>query len=520
MDAAAFSTPHPFDRRDLSPRHLSDGTGSNAVRLVLVGGGLSAATLVVQLIRNTTVPLAVTIIEPREHLGRGLAYSATDPDHRLNAPLEAHGLDPAQPNELRDWFDKNGLLEGDPECLSKGGQVFMRRGQLGAYFTEQLRALASACPAGSTIRHVRDVAVAASRRDRGYTVDTAESGDFDADMLVIATGNPPPSLRPPFSPEHRDHPRIIGNPLEPGCIDRIPTEARVLVVGGGLTALDIVSTMVRRNHDGGIDVISRRGLRPRAHSPQILGLVPVEPGKSVLVNTNVPIPEFIKAAPLTLRGWTRAVRREIEKAAKAGRSWHEPMDQVRDAVWQMWPQLPIREKQRFLRRMRVFYDVHRFRTPPMNDQMVRKAEHEGRVRFRGASLAAVHSSSGEGKIRVDLEHAVTHARSIEEFDYVVNCTGLDAGSAWKSNPFLRAAVDAGAIQIHPTSMGFDVGPHCEARDASGELQPALRVIGPPTAGVFGDPLGIPFITGQVRRIVPDLVTTLESIATRSAHNVR
>ena len=37
--------------------------------------------------------MAISIIEPREHLGRGLAYSAADADHRLNAPLEGHVID-------------------------------------------------------------------------------------------------------------------------------------------------------------------------------------------------------------------------------------------------------------------------------------------------------------------------------------------------------------------------------------------------------------------------------------------
>jgi len=37
----------------------------------------------------------------------------------------------------------------------------------------------------------------------------------------------------------------------------------------------------------------------------------------------------------------------------------------------------------------------------------------------------------------------------------------------------------------------------------------LRAIGPPTAGVFGDPLGVPFISGQIRRILPDVLRTLD-----------
>ena len=56
-------------------------------------------------------------------------------------------------------------------------------------------------------------------------------------------------------------------------------------------------------------------------------------------------------------------------------------DAVRDVVWKLWPQLPTPEKIRFLRRLRLFYDVHRFRTPPMNEALVARAEELGAVRY-------------------------------------------------------------------------------------------------------------------------------------------
>ena len=54
-----------------------------------------------------------------------------------------------------------------------------------------------------------------------------------------------------------------------------------------------------------------------------------------------------------------------------------------------------------------------------------------------------------------------------------------------------------------------LAPALEALDAAGNPQPTLRAIGPPTAGVFGDPLGVPFISGQIRRILPDVLRTLD-----------
>jgi uncharacterized NAD(P)/FAD-binding protein YdhS len=95
------------------------------------------------------------------------------------------------------------------------------------------------------------------------------------------------------------------------------------------------------------------------------------------------------------------------------------------------------------------------------------------------------------------------------YDYVVNCTGLDHASSWRTNPVLRSLVQQKLLTRHATGLGFEVGGNCEAIDAAGATQPNLRVIGPPTVGVFGDPLGAPFIAAQVQRMLPDLMHTLE-----------
>ena len=82
--------------------------------------------------------MAISIIEPREHLGRGLAYSAADADHRLNAPLEGHVIDLDRPGELWEWVEGAGVLHSDDEGRSGGGHVYLRRRDFGAFLTDLL----------------------------------------------------------------------------------------------------------------------------------------------------------------------------------------------------------------------------------------------------------------------------------------------------------------------------------------------------------------------------------------------
>jgi uncharacterized NAD(P)/FAD-binding protein YdhS len=480
-------------------------------KVVVVGGGYSAAAFAVQLVRRTRVPLDISIVEPRPHLGRGLAYSTTDRDHRLNAPLDSHGIDPDLPSEPRQWCGRNGVLERDPECLAPGGQVFLRREDFGAYVGDMVAQHAVDARSGSRIHHVRDSAVSAAAVDGHLQVVTQGHGVLGADLVVVATGNPVTALRPPFRAEHAHDPRIIGNPLQPGCLDRIPQHARVLVVGGGLTALDVLSTLVRRGHQAEILTMSRRGLRPRSHAPAILspGLAPAIPEPVNLV-LDASVPEFIANVPATARSWLRALRGEIGRQRGAGHSWHGTFDAVRNVVWKIWPQLPAREQRRFLAKLRVYYDVHRFRMPPMNEALVKAAEQRGLIRTAAARLTRVDTPAASSNIHVEWNEAGSGRAVHADFDYVVNCTGLDHAAAARANPFLRSMLEQGLLRPHATGLGFDVGPHCEAIDQSGLAQRSLRVVGPPTAGVFGDPLGAVFIAAQVRRILPDVMKTLET----------
>jgi uncharacterized NAD(P)/FAD-binding protein YdhS len=213
--------------------------------------------------------------------------------------------------------------------------------------------------------------------------------------------------------------------------------------------------------------------------------------------------------PATVRHWCSALRKEIARAADMGRSWHEPFDQVRNVVWKLWPRLPHSEQQRFLRRLRVFYDVHRFRAPPMNMAMVREAQAQGRATFAAASVSGMRFTAGaDGPVTVMLRHAVTRERTELPFDVVVNCTGLDWADEWKRNGLLRSLVEQGKLRVHRTGLGFEVGIHCQALDTRGSADPRLRVVGPPTAGAYGDPLGVSFIAGQIQRVLPDLLEEL------------
>ena len=142
----------------------------------------------------STVPIAITIVEPREALGQGAAYSTNDPDHRLNGTLDVHMLDPADPDSLQRWCDEQRILEHDPEARVADGSLFIRRSDFGRYLNAMLRACAERMPTASSIRHVRDRAVDAVAATHGLDIILSSGQSIACDMVIVATGNAAPRL--------------------------------------------------------------------------------------------------------------------------------------------------------------------------------------------------------------------------------------------------------------------------------------------------------------------------------------
>lgn len=482
--------------------------------VVVVGGGLSGASFAVQLSRASRQRLRIVIIEPRPEVGKGLAYSTLDPDHRLNVALDSHIVDPSRLTELREWCDSQGIVQADPEARLPSGYIFIRRRDFGRYVSELVQRNALNPDTGTTITHWQDSATAIDTLDTGGAcVHTAAGKRIDAHLVVVATGNPLPRLQRPFGPEHLRHPGIVANPLLPGVLDVIPAGARVLVVGTGLTALDVLSTFVRRGHRGHILAVSRRGLRPRPQPPAMLGDAPPPPrpdAPTPLEQVLAPTPDFIGALGESygVADLYHALRRQIRQDEAQGKTWHAAFDLFRDSVWRIWAGLSVSERRKFVRKLRPWYDVHRFRSPPRNDQMVARAQEQGLITFAQARLAHVSSDVDGPGVCVQLVAAGQRGEHV--FDAVVNCTGLDSSRYDEDNPFLRSAMARGMLVPDPTGLGFQVDADCRVIDTQGLPNPCIRVVGPPTLGAHGDSQGVRYIAVQIYRMLPDVLSCLEA----------
>ena len=147
--------------------------------IAIVGGGFSGAVLAWHLHRTAPHKYNIVIVEPRDEIGRGLAYDSVDPAHRINVPALKMNLDYDEEGHFEQWLIASGYPARDPAAQLPGA-LFPTRAAFGDYVNAHVGQL------GSAVTHRKTAARAIVPQPGGYRVVTDDGGEIDADAVVLA----------------------------------------------------------------------------------------------------------------------------------------------------------------------------------------------------------------------------------------------------------------------------------------------------------------------------------------------
>ena len=451
--------------------------------IAIVGGGFSGSAAAYHLAADGA-NARILVFEPRGRLGAGLAYGGADPTHRINVPATRMSLLPGDETHFARWLETSGALASDPDALS-GGEAFPTRPTFSRYVEDVLRPFLSV----GRIVHIEDRVISAARTARAWTLGGSRGESFRADLLVIATTHPKPSVPPPLD-AFRGDPRLVEDGLADDALDAIEADDRVMIVGSGLTAIDIVSSLDGRGHHGRITMVSRRGLRPRGHPSQAF---PAEG-------------DFVSNPAHSATQLVANVRRAVRHAVAEGRTWHSVLDGVRAQGDQIWNALDLEARRRIVRHLRPFWDAHRFRAAPQIEAVLERKLANGslellRARFGGADRV-------EGGFAVEFLDRRRGATISRRFERVIIATGPAHGDILHAQPYLTQLAEAGLVALDETGLGLRTSRQGRAISLTGQPEPTLFVAGPLARGTFGELMGLPQVATYARFIADELLTEL------------
>jgi uncharacterized NAD(P)/FAD-binding protein YdhS len=458
--------------------------------VAIVGGGFSGAFCAVSLAAKSACGVRIVVIEPRERLGAGVAYSATDPAHRINVPAARMTLFPDHPSHFDDWVRARGVLAEDEDALWPDGHAYPRRDVFGRYMAELVERGGAAKP-GIQIEHVRDTALAARASGAGFVIALAGGGEVAADFLVLAVSHPPPAA-PALVAALGDDEAVIANPWVPGVLGQIPADNDVLIVGTGLTMADAVATLARQGHRGRITAFSRRGQMSRGHA---FGMTPFA--------------WFARnAAPRTALSLSRCIRARIAEAAAAGLPWQAVLDDVRANARKLWDALDETEKRRLLRHLRTFWDSHRYRVAPQVEQAVAVKRADGSLRVLAASPRRLARHAGRIEVTLHPRSAPPEMLLSFSVDTVIVTTGPAHGGVVAGNPVLASLAGAGLLRADALGLGVDVDEQSRVIGANGVAVARMFVAGPLARARFGELMGLPQVAAQPNAVAEEIAVMI------------
>lgn len=450
-------------------------TETAEIDVAVVGGGFTGAAVAYHL-SHFNPGATIAVFEPRGILGGGLAYDDADPTHRINVPADRMSLIPGDDGHFARWLADTGAADDDVAARAPGGALFPRRAVFGRYVASHVAPLI----ADGRVLHVRARVASLLAQDARWTIATDTRATFRARFVILAATHPSPELPAPLATIASD-PRVIADALTPGALAAVPSEARVAIVGTGLTMADVVASLDGQGHRGPITALSRRGLRSRGHPK-----TPLEP-----------FGDF-SAAPPRASELLGKIRQTIRAAEAQGLSWHAVLDAVRAHAQTFWPALAPAEQSRIVRHLRVYWDVHRFRIAPQVAQVLDRRIAEGSLRLRAASVVAAQAGPRDLEITIRLRRRddaeIVHA------DHVVVTTGPAHGKVFQAQPFLAGLLAAGLAKPDHLGLGIACDAESRALDAGGFAHETLFVAGPLARATFGELMGLPQVSGHARHV--------------------
>ncbi len=421
--------------------------------------------MAVQLLRAGTK--RVTLIERAGAAGRGLAFGAADPIHLLNVRAGNMSAWPNRPGHFAEWLGERG-----------DAASFAARRDFGAYVEEQLAAAEAEGP--GRLERVRDNAVDLVGHGGGVTVVLADGGAVEADAAVLAIGNLPPP--PPGRQLAALPPGLwVADPWAGDVAAGLSDDDNVLVIGTGLTMVDVVALLEERGFKGPILALSRRGLIPQAHA---------DGGH----------PEKRLDAPGTrASSLLRDIRARGEEIG-----WRHAVDQLRPFTQTLWKSASDAERRRFLRHLRPWWDIHRHRIAQRVSTRIQAMIDRGQLRVEAGKIASVEAQGACAAVTWRARGGDQVERI--EVARIINCTGPEADLPRSPEPLLKALFERGAIRPGPIGLGIDVDDEMRVRNATGEPDPRLYAVGPITRGLLWEIVAVPDIRGQVAEVAARLAS--------------
>jgi uncharacterized NAD(P)/FAD-binding protein YdhS len=459
--------------------------------IAIIGGGFSGMMVAAHLVKRSHTPLHFTLFEKAEFLGKGLAYSTTEPTHLLNVPAGKMSAFPDEPAHFLHWLESARemwqFLHPTFAHAHYDAHSFVPRMIYAAYLhdiwqhTQQL-----ATAKGHTLLW-HDAHV--TRITEAQHLHSSDGQICHARSIILTTGHP--ATRHPshdFTTPPTGYLPVLWGKVADTYWQWVDNTAwnhtsHAVILGTGLSSVDAFLSLMHHGFNGSISMISRAGALPASHETY----------------EALPTPA-LDTLPHTAQGLYHSLIATMDKAQTHGGNWRAVIDSLRPLTNDIWQRLPLPEQQQFLTHYLSWWNVRRHRMPPSSyTTMLQTMENKHLTIYAGNISTVRHdgmrfvvSLTGEKPQRL-------------EADIVINALGFDYRLAHNTHPLLQQLITGNMLTPHPLGIGVQTDGDYRAHTTL-----PLYVIGPLLFGERLESTAVPELRQQAHACAERVLKTLPS----------
>ncbi|MES2961235.1 MAG: FAD/NAD(P)-binding protein [Pseudomonadota bacterium] len=375
--------------------------------IAIVGFGFCGRLAFAHLAKNSQNS-KIIIFEKNGRNSLGPAFSSFSPHYILNVPVEKMSAFSNQPKSFCEFLEKK-----YPEIFKEIGENgFAPRRIYGEYLEGITKeAFVEAQENNIEVEFVEDEVV----EILPGAIKTKNHNSFQAHETLIAT-----SFKQSNLPFDLNSPNLVKQlwALPKTFHEKNFTNETICLIGSGLTAVDILIGLSKKNFTGKVFIISRRGNLPKKHFEKI------HPTPNLILVSDA------KNGVLFL---TRKIRNFLRQNPQYDLRYI--VDSIRQSTTELWQNLDVKNQKLFLRLL-PYWNIFRHRAPAASIEMIEGMIKTGQVELKKKGVKKI--SEKNGKIFVQI-----HDEEIE-CDYVVNCLGFEFKP--EKYPLLKQMIESGLLK--------------------------------------------------------------------------
>ncbi len=458
------------------------------MKIAIIGGGASGALVAIQLLHQAVQPLTILLIERQNPFCLGVAYSTQDIHHLLNVPVSDMSVFPNDQLHFLRWAQNQHDLPKKVLASSITADSFLPRLVYGAYLQSTLDQAETNAKPGVQLERITDQVLGIQQTTNEATLHLQSGNSLQAQKVVLALGNPPPTNPNVDTPDFYKSDRYIRSGWSAQALKGLEPNEPILLIGSGLTSIDLIVSLANQGHCSTIHVVSRHGILPPGH------------------RTNTPSPAFEIPSVPTLGHLVRKVREDLHGAETQGLDWRPVLDSLRPVFTKLWQSLTLKEKERFARHVRSYLLTHLRRIPSQAEGVISAMLQSGQLLVHAGRVRAYYEDSS-GSIQVIIHPRGTKSEIVLHVRRIINATGPNYNYQTLKDPLVLNLLKQGVISPHPIG-GLMTAPNGALLDTFKIPSNLLYTLGPSRVGDLGDLLSIKVIRHQALALALELLRHL------------